>query len=685
MYKYRVFIKQTIGTQSANNNNLLELDTNSSESIPLCFQYNTMDFKFNTSFSYTYKIPLTYKNKNILGFYVKNNMLYSVREKYYPVSVTMDDRLIFSGVIKVSDVSKDSVTCSFEVDKSSNIHSLSNIKLWQIEDNIDLGIHYSGTKDIYNLQYNNGVGRTTGDYNYVESMNTCFFPKLMYEDNQYKDGDPNFGIGDGNNQPVGIHNELLIDDFCRSYNIDCFINNRKMNSFIPEVCTQSIFIPDKLHFVDSIKYVDTLCCRYNYKMYSFIIAPILGVTNRVLDPDTKWFSKSDTYKETFEFHYNQGTQHITFNCRYPNSSNSDCDIIVSKDSTIEFPKKMFSSSFYYLQNVRLFLNIYNKKTGNFWKDTEKKYLTTLNSETSVKISDYLPDGIIYKKDGTMYFFSVEIESKYVDDSPMDAKLALINNDMFYTKYNIYFDGKNTLSDRNDISRVYSQYMPDISINDFLISYANIINKGTIYYDTRTSRLMIKGYDNIKNVIDISNYVSEITKQSKLFDEHNIYMYCEENSSKINISKFTTNEYSNENNELYKSIFYELRFNSINSLYQYDFVKTDGAASTIGRSDSFLYPISTFFCTNDGSSYVDGSSIVYAKPVVIDDLLRTSNYLPSMFYNNEKVELTIKCSSKMVFDILDFNSRLKVQQLGSEFILNKATLTKDGAKLVLIAI
>ena len=65
MYKYRVFIKQTIGTQSANNNNLLELDTNSSESIPLCFQYNTMDFKFNTSFSYTYKIPLTYKNKNI--------------------------------------------------------------------------------------------------------------------------------------------------------------------------------------------------------------------------------------------------------------------------------------------------------------------------------------------------------------------------------------------------------------------------------------------------------------------------------------------------------------------------------------------------------------------------------------------------------------------------------------------
>ena len=40
---------------------------------------------------------------------------------------------------------------------------------------------------------------------------------------------------------------------------------------------------------------------------------------------------------------------------------------------------------------------------------------------------------------------------------------------------------------------------------------------------------------------------------------------------------------------------------------------------------------------------------------------------------------------MLFDILSFDSKILLRQLNTTFILNKATLTKDGAKLVLIAI
>ena len=71
---------------------------------------------------------------------------------------------------------------------------------------------------------------------------------------------------------------------------------------------------------------------------------------------------------------------------------------------------------------------------------------------------------------------------------------------------------------------------------------------------------------------------------------------------------------------------------------------------------------------------------------ISDIIDKNNgTLKQMIYANEKVEVTIKCSSKMLFDILSFDNKILLRQLNTTFILNKATLTKDGAKLVLIAI
>ena len=83
--------------------------------------------------------------------------------------------------------------------------------------------------------------------------------------------------------------------------------------------------------------------------------------------------------------------------------------------------------------------------------------------------------------------------------------------------------------------------------------------------------------------------------------------------------------------------------------------------------------------------VGNENIMITKNQKISDIIDNNGTLKQMIYANEKVEVTIKCSSKMLFDILSFDSKILLRQLNTTFILNKATLTKDGAKLVLIAI
>ena len=653
MYKYRVFIYS--------NSDMNELDTDSGESIPLCFHYNTMDFKFNSSFSYTYKIPLTVKNKELLGFYIKNNIMYSVRNKYYTSVVTMDDRLVFKGVINVTEVSKDSVSCSFITATNNFVSKLSNLKMWNAvcsaeynkddSNNVINSNKFQGTSD-----FNGGFFTYRTDFENITNRG-YFYSKMIYENGQYTKDMTNYYLGSGKNQPVSFNNEMYINSIANAYGLNIDINNKKSSTYIPTTSTHCSFIPDKFHKFTYVSNVPVTCYSHGASNVDMVIAPILGVINSTVDPDTTWFSKSDKFTTTIN------DQKI--NCRYPNCSNSDCDIVVSPNSTFTIPQSLFND----FSTASLYMCSY--KSGDFLISRNEKFIKSLNKEETFRVGDYYPDGIKYKKDGVMYFFSLRVRL-FEFKKPIS----------FILNYNIYIDGSTTLQNQIDVSSHYSLFMPDISITDYMVSYANIVNRGTIYYDTRDNTIKFKSYSLLENdVIDISEYISEISKVSKIFNYTDSYIYNEEDSVKNIIYDIDSNIVDGDSNAEYKSIISEISTDatdcSMTSL-------NTGAPTLQNRSDSLLYLTGTFFnSTIDGRA--QGKSIVYANPISIKDHINGSRLMKSMFYNNGKVELTIKCSSKMVFDILDFNSRLKVQQLGSEFILNKATLTKDGAKLILIAI
>ena len=168
------------------------------------------------------------------------------------------------------------------------------------------------------------------------------------------------------------------------------------------------------------------------------------------------------------------------------------------------------------------------------------------------------------------------------------------------------------------------------------------------------------------MIDISDYVSEITKISKIYDEHYIDIVNEIYDNKSILYRFETNNTSTSNKTLFKSIIVDIPKDG------YD---TNFNCNTIGASDKNLFLIKTFGVGN----------VMIAGEKRIKDIIDNNGTLKQMIYANEKVEVTIKCSSKMLFDILSFGSKILLRQLNTTFILNKATLTKDGAKLVLIAI
>lgn len=215
-------------------------------------------------------------------------------------------------------------------------------------------------------------------------------------------------------------------------------------------------------------------------------------------------------------------------------------------------------------------------------------------------------------------------------------------------------------------------MPDISISNYIVNYANIVNQGTAYYSPVNDSIIIKNYNNITGLTDISDYVSEISKISKIYDEHYIDIVNEIYDNKSILYRFETNNISTENKTLFKSIIVDIPKDGYDG-EDYNF-------NTIGTSDKNLFLISTY------SQVVgDKGNIMITKNQKISDIIDNNGTLKQMIYANEKVEVTIKCSSKILFDILSFDSKILLRQLNTTFILNKATLTKDGAKLVLIAI
>ena len=307
---------------------------------------------------------------------------------------------------------------------------------------------------------------------------------------------------------------------------------------------------------------------------------------------------------------------------------------------------------------------YNSSMGsNIVYDKKRTLIANITEPTTFRIGDYVPDGITYKKDGTIIFFEVVIpysNISSVDDLYPDSVYALT--------YHIRFNGT-AVSDSSllpNVSQIYSCWMPDISISDYIINYANIVNQGTAYYSPVSDSIIIKNYNNIKDLTDISDYVSEITKISKIYDEHYIDIVNEIYDNKSILYRFETNNTSTSNKTLFKSIIVDIPKDG------YD---TNFNCNTIGASDKNLFLIKTFGVGN----------VMIAGEKRIKDIIDDNGTLKQMIYANEKVEVTIKCSSKMLFDILSFDNKILLRQLNTTFILNKATLTKDGAKLVLIAI
>jgi hypothetical protein len=136
-----------------------------------------------------------------------------------------------------------------------------------------------------------------------------------------------------------------------------------------------------------------------------------------------------------------------------------------------------------------------------------------------------------------------------------------------------------------LSQIYSCWMPDISISDYIVNFANIVNQGTAYYSPVGNSIIIKNYNNITGLIDISEYVSEITKISKIYDEHYIDIVNEMYDNTNIVYRFNTNNNSDANKTLFKSIICDIPRDG----YDGD----DINCNTIGASDKNLFLISTY--------------------------------------------------------------------------------------------
>ena len=137
----------------------------------------------------------------------------------------------------------------------------------------------------------------------------------------------------------------------------------------------------------------------------------------------------------------------------------------------------------------------------------------------------------------------------------------------------------------NVSQIYSCWMPDISISDYIINYANIVNQGTAYYSPVNDSIIIKNYNNITGLTDISDYVSEISKISKIYDEHYIDIVNEIYDNKSILYRFETNNTSTSNKTLFKSIIVDIPKDGYDG-EDYNF-------NTIGTSDKNLFLISTY--------------------------------------------------------------------------------------------
>ncbi len=680
MYKTRIFVDDS--SLDNINSEQKELDLFDGETVPICFTYNTLDFKLDIPFSYTYKIPMTPKNVYLLGLDIRNNILYSTRKQTYFVTVIIDDVHVFSGSLYVSEVSKNSISVNLKCDTNSSINSLSSIKMYNEYNylNNNVSIEYNTREHHYldwwyNLKYSNDhTGRTTTLEQYSSIDNgfylESFSPQVIYEiDGQQRH--EYFPIGDSKNQPCAFHNEMFLNGISQTYQIPIYINNLLSTSYNYSNSTHCMFIPTSSHYMDSISgdKIYAVNTDGRSKSYSILIVPLLY--NK--DGNNTMFTESKEY-----------TTHVTINnkdtsitCRYPNSANVGNNVYISSDSTFSIKQEFFDNfQFRKTDSFNVYYCEYNKSMGDsILIDAKEHLIAKITEPTIFRIGDYFPDGITYKKDGTITFFKIRVPFSYLSAfGSLKSEDSIKPQNVYDIDYNIRFGG-DAISDSStlpNVSQIYSCWMPDISISDYIVNYANIVNQGTAYYSPVSDSIIIKNYNNITGLTDISDYVSEISKISKIYDEHYIDIVNEIYDNKSILYRFETNNTSTSNKTLFKSIIVDIPKDGYDG-DDYNF-------NTIGTSDKNLFLISTY------SQVVgENGNMMITKNQKISDIIDNNGTLKQMIYANEKVEVTIKCSSKMLFDILSFDSKILLRQLNTTFILNKATLTKDGAKLVLIAI
>jgi hypothetical protein len=287
MYKTRVFVDDSSFDNI--NSEQKELDLFDGEMVPICFTYNTLDFKLDIPFSYTYKIPMTPKNVSLLGLDIRNNILYSTRKQIYFVTVTIDDVHVFSGSLYVSEVSKNNISVNLKCATDSYINSLSSIKMYNEYNylNNNISIEYNKSKHNYldwwyNLKYSNDhTGRTTTWEQYSGTDNgfylESFSPQLAYEIDGQKRSDY-FPVGDSKNQPCAFHNEMFLNGISQTFQIPIYINNSPSTSYNYSNSTQCMFIPTSSHYMDNILHsaIYSVTTGGRSKSYSIIIAPLLG-------------------------------------------------------------------------------------------------------------------------------------------------------------------------------------------------------------------------------------------------------------------------------------------------------------------------------------------------------------------------------------------------------------------------
>lgn len=669
MYKVRIFVDDSSFDNI--NSEQKELDLFDGEMVPICFTYNTLDFKLDIPFSYTYKIPMTPKNVSLLGLDIRNNILYSTRKQNYFVTVTIDDVHVFSGSLYVGEVSKNSVSVNLKCSTSSSINSLSSIKMYNeynyLNDNVSIEYDKSEHHQLdwwYNLKYSNShTGRTTTPDQYTGTDNgfylESFSPQVIYEiDGQNRDD--TYPIGDSKDQPCAFHNEMFLNGISQTYQIPIYINNSPSTSYNWENSTHCMFIPKSSHYMDNISYRKCFSDTWRVRSHShcIIIAPIL--TDYSGNDDERFFTKPSTYDSNV---WANNSSH-KLSCDSPNGINCGNNAYITPDSTFDIVKSFFDNFQKNGEIFEVYMCEYNSSMGsNIVYDKKRTLIAKITEPTTFRIGDYVPDGITYKKDGTTIFFEIVIP--YSNISSVDG---LYPDSVYSLTYHIRFNGT-AVSDSSllpNVSQIYSCWMPDISINDYIINYANIVNQGTAFYSPVNDSIIIKNYNNITGLTDISEYVSEISKISKIYDEHYIDIVNEIYDNKSILYRFETNNTSTSNKTLFKSIICDIPKDG------YD---TNFNCNTIGASDKNLFLIKTFGIGN----------IMIAGEKRIKDIIDNNGTLKQMIYANEKVEVTIKCSSKMLFDILSFDNKILLRQLNTTFILNKATLTKDGAKLILIAV